>query len=429
MKKITAYLALTGVALSFSSCSSKPVVDAKSETQGRAISSSASNEPADVIELVRLLESCRDANQLQQLMEEVDAGYDGFTPQAKYFVNQFIWIKPFRGIGWRVKGLFDSRFDRQGVATAADRLTQIFQFLGSVTRIALPYDSSPLLASYLGDRPPGSIGAAQFKSMQDLSDFLRTDVYTQFLKTSRRIASLRGEGSNQFFLPNALLNYAFGLSGGLSIQYSRIHDLRALLLSETAFHFSIYSILSFVAFKEDGIQDLEPKFLASASYSTRDGAAKFRGQKDFLTLKDSKSQALLSSALKHLVFASNLLKAAIDDASQYSEYVTLDWAPVFGLPSDLKAATAELKTRQSLLNSKNPNYDLSKLFKSPPSDLKTLLPTEFETKGQTPTKWDSTAYAPYFIHTPKGGVADAKKALAQHFFGVWVAWPLQLLVY
>jgi hypothetical protein len=371
------------------------------------------------------------ADELDALLVEAEKNYDSYSPDLKYFVAQVELIRPYRAIVHRMRPLFEHTKSVHSVAVTT------LKSMASNLRVYLPTDQWEAGFAYVTVPSSDPALNTQFQSIREFQDFLVTTIPNLYRAMTRLNALYKGGLQKPLVWDNKLFYGTGTFEDGLD-RY-RTHDFPELLTTMTSLRLTAHSILVFCAYNQNEFLDFFEdmgrlaglngfNFLTELGVSAQERAKVWKKRKyqSFLTLSENDvGKQLMKEAFIHLkaaVFYTNTAWKHLDGKAD-SDYSVLSFGR---FQMDRRAIELRLKNMMDMVNGptsiRSPitgevvDVNLPAFFSNPPSNLKQLLPTQFDkspeflsvksTSGERveyrnyfrgrAIGWDNGAWAPYF---------------------------------
>lgn len=399
------------------------------------------------------------ASEIDPLLAKLEAEFDTYPADLKLVASQIIPLREWRGFVYRFRPLAEK------ARVVHSMLLTTVQDMASNMRIYIPTRQAEALFAYMTQPYDG---VTQFKEAEDLQQWAVQRVYPAMVKATDRVRAL--DLSRPVVWDNKVF-YGIGSFPDNLDRYSLVGEpeRRALL---AASHQGMAFTTAFRAYSVKGLFDLSVRlgklygfdgFLGGQVEGApmEDRVAQFRRYPNlFLLYADGADWTQLS--WRHVRESVYWTAAAWEEIKDKPESELSALNPIFfqtfrrGIGNqinDWKALVAGPTTLRSRVTNETVTVHLEQLYRNPPADMKSLMPTAFEggprstsmqikqrdSRGREvaqaveyrnyfrgrATDWNLSAYKPWMTSLSSGAeVGRAQRILSQSWGGSLMAMPL-----
>lgn len=401
---------------------------------------------------------------LDQFLAKLDREYDTYPTDLKLFAAMAIPLRSLRGVIWRM-----IPYVKDTPAAHSFLLSGVQQWAASM-KVYFPSRESGVAFDYVSQ--PFAVGSApvmQFYSDLDVQVFLSNDLFKGIEKAATRVQAIKIDPKQPIVLDNRLFYGMATFTDDLERFRSVGSAEKSLLMAN--YHGSLATIAFNRAYVLDGALKLSKqlgylmgidgfklplKMVEGVTAEDRVGVIRKKEFAKFGTLMPKYGASWTKLSLYHTRASARYMSIAYNDLKNKSHSTTTLIDPATVIPgmrqSDLTLENLEAIIKgptsvRSAMTGEVVTIDLPAYFENPPSDLKNLLPTQFD-QSKNPSVYvagKSIEYRNYFRGRPTGwnvgafqkyvpsirsnsDVPTAARVLSQSFGGGWVMGPLALAV-
>lgn len=336
---------------------------------------------------------------MDALLNDLDKNYDTYPTDVKFYITQIMPVKAFRGIFYRLKPLFDgkSNFVHSQILTTAKSMATRVQ-------VFLPYEHAQAGYEYIASPYVSSTGemVEGFKNEADVQIWIVSELFPLINQSVQRLEKLNlvepivwdqkmvfgpksfGDNVNRFkmigeFEKNLSLSASYGALSNLATIRAYNVENSVALYKEVGF---LYGFDGFGIFNRiDGVSaEKISKVMRKPAYAST-GTLMPDGDKwmDYAYKTSQKS-------LKRLSMAWELSSNERKDENLYAfntNYINVNRDEVEENLRILNRVimSKDTESLRSGVTGEVVQVNYSKLFLSPPKDLKVFLPTQFDKKA------------------------------------------------
>ncbi len=377
------------------------IKDAKDRWSGRNISSRDNLLGED--QMSPELKSVRDniigaksADDIDNIIDKLESDYDSLPLDLRYFAAQFVSLKPFRGIVYRLTTLAKKeKITNSALIVAVQSIVERYtvHFTNAHSSAMLNY----IIAPYTSKK--GYV-TSQFETASVFQNYLATEVYPSAAKSLARLQKLE-IGKETVLWDNKVVYGTTSFVDGLN-RYKILADVDRLA-TISSIHTGLASLSYACAYNLDGITSLikdEGLLIGLDGFKLGkvDGANDFERVKllksdnfsSLFTLRDN-GVAWTERALVHLRQGMNYIRIVWEETKNRPahEYAMINSSKIIPWESNIEVnlTMAENLLREktqirSAITGETIIVDLPSFFTNPPKDLKSLLPTSFDLKNK-----------------------------------------------
>ncbi len=396
--------------------------------------------------------------EIDPLLDELDANFEEHPADLKLLAANLIPLRAFRGYVYRLVPVVS-----RAKVTHSILLTFV-QGFNAMQRVYLPTEQWKAGFEYVTQ--PFSVKDVQFKSVNEVQDYLITRVYSELMRAARRVAALDLSQKPVVWDNQLLYGTASFVDEGQD-RYRLVGEAerRANL---SAIHATLHNVVVFRAYSADRFFEMMDALgklwgVSALFWEPVDGAtsrARVQVLRKFpenfrLVANGARYMSVAHRHLKHSVYQASLSWNEIKD--QPASKTQMMDAGIFrpftreiGLAMDKWVEVVEARAEvRSAVTGETVVVDLPAIYRQPPASLQSFLPTQFDEASEWSTRnledgkrirfrnyawgsatgWDQAAYRPYFPDLDsKKNVADAARILSQAWGGGLIGGPLALFV-
>lgn len=405
----------------------------------------------------------KNVSEIDPLVDELEKNYDKYPTDLKLAAAQIIPLRHFKGIIYRVRGVVEkSKMLHSQLLTGVMNLANNVEtyFPDQEARILFDYVSLPY------------DGVVQFSQSKHVQAHLSKNLYPELVKAAERIKELNFEE------PVVMDNQLFYGTAAFKDELDRYRLIgkaeQALLLSRR--NRGIAALCRNRAYTSNGITDLVTDigklygvdgFKSQILHRDVDGvtlmdqAKEIKKHKDLFTLYEdgnvwmSRSFEHLKESVKQLSIAwseAQSRKGATGYVLNADAFTARERAIGKSLPVYEKIISGAFPLK-SRVTGETVTVDLPSFYSNPPTDLKVLLPTQYDegpkektvmikgSKGKVipaayynyyrgrPVAWDSNAYSTIFPKAEdRKDLSNTSRIVAQSWGGEMVGAALKLFI-
>ena len=418
---------------------------------------------------------CKTADCLQGLLDKSEREYETYPADLKFFVAQFQMLRPFRGIVFRLRPIFENF--NQSVHSMA---VTILRTLASTMRVYLPTDQWEAGFKYVTVPSPNEAQDRQYTKIHQFQTFLVTVAGKSVKKAHDRINAIYKSNLSKPIVWDNKMFYGTG-SFDDGLDRYRVYDYAEIAATLGSLSMTLHSVAMFCAYEMDQMLDVAEalgrlaglngfKFFEDLGVSARERTKVLRSPSyaSFLKLKTGAvdGRALMKASGERLKDAVNEFDSswtALEPKAQ-NEYAVLNSALYTPQKhyidlrlKNMKALIAGNPEIRSPITGETVHVNVMNFFNNPPTDLKALLPTVFDAtpdkltftndKNQKKeyrnyfrgmaTGWNTAAWSPYFSDVKgdkeSGGkntkdVGISIRVLRNNWGSEFLAFPLDMII-
>ncbi|MCP4914836.1 MAG: hypothetical protein GY909_17085 [Oligoflexia bacterium] len=436
----------------FSWTTSKEMPKAIKDARKRRVSRSFASSDVDLSLMSAEYKQMRDkvinassADELHKMIIDVEGKMDKLPADAKFLASVLVTLKPFRGIVYRMipmveKPRITHSFLRNQVKSMASNMRVYLpteHWEAGFAYITQPYmkKNGEVVEQFT---KPGMFAKDKRSATEKFQEHISTEVYAAIAQSARTIQDIKFE--KPIVWDNKLVFGPESFQDEINENRYRYMQEGERRLALSSLHFGLHYITFFSAYDIEGSLKLSKDigklygvdgFLGGPD--SREGAPSYKvvkqvkKYKNLYTIRDGGAN-FMDLSFRHLTEGVRQLRLAREEVRNeapgrlfvinaarvdpWDENFEKTMANIECAVEDVEGSSKVCSVR-SAITSEVVKVDLRNFYMNPPSDLKSFMPIGWNTSktkikdkklGVTypnyfwghPTKWDGSAYAPYF---------------------------------